>query len=48
RLAGWATLISPWSLVMAVSFAAAVGIFFGIYPAQRAAAMDPIVALRYE
>jgi len=47
-LAGWATLISPGSLVMAVSFAAAVGIFFGIYPAQRAAGLDPIVALRYE
>ncbi len=48
RLAGWATLVSPWALVMAVSFAAAVGIFFGIYPAQRAASLDPIVALRYE
>jgi len=48
QLAGWATLVSPWSLVMAVSFAAAVGIFFGIYPAQRAAGMDPITALRYE
>lgn len=48
RLAGWTTLLSAASLVMAVSFAAAVGIFFGIYPAQRAAALDPIVALRYE
>jgi putative ABC transport system permease protein len=46
--AGWATLVSPASLLMAVGFAAAVGIFFGLYPARRAAALDPIVALRYE
>ncbi len=48
RIAGWATLISAGSVIMAVTFAAAVGIFFGLYPAQRAAALDPIVALRYE
>ncbi|HEU5298792.1 MAG TPA: ABC transporter permease [bacterium] len=47
-LAGWATLVSPASLLMAVGFAGAIGVFFGIYPARRAAALDPIVALRYE
>ncbi len=40
--------VSLWSMVLAVGFAATVGVFFGIYPAQRAARLDPINALRYQ
>ena len=46
--AGWPTLIQLDSIVLAVGFSCAVGVFFGFYPAQRASRLDPIEALRTE
>jgi putative ABC transport system permease protein len=46
--AGWQVLLSGRSILLAVGFSAAVGVFFGFYPARRAAALLPIQALRHE
>jgi putative ABC transport system permease protein len=45
---GWPTVITPTSIIVAFAFAGAVGVFFGFYPARKAAELDPIEALRYE
>ena len=48
RVTGWPTAVSPMAVLLAVGISALVGIFFGAYPARRAALLDPIEALRAE
>jgi putative ABC transport system permease protein len=47
-LKNWSSLISPGSIILAFVVSAGVGVFFGFYPARKAAQLDPIDALRYE
>jgi putative ABC transport system permease protein len=48
QLAGWRILISPQAIALAVAFAFVIGVFFGFYPARKAARLNPVEALRFE
>jgi putative ABC transport system permease protein len=47
-MAGWPTIVSPLSIVLALGFSGLVGIFFGFYPAYKASLLNPIDALHCE
>jgi putative ABC transport system permease protein len=48
ELAGWRIVISPQAVGLAVAFAFVIGVFFGFYPARKAARLNPVEALRFE
>ncbi|MFA6915412.1 MAG: ABC transporter permease [Parachlamydiales bacterium] len=47
-IAGWQTIVKPWSILLSLGMASGVGIFSGLYPAIKASSMNPITALRHE